>query len=423
MKFLVKNLLILDKRSPFYQRKIDVEFQDGRILRIGDKLTLSENDTQIIQGNHLILSTAFVDINSCSGEPYRLEAETLQSLIDTSARGGYGFVAHMPPSDKWVQNKSDIAYLQHLNTDSICQVLPIGNLTKSNAPNTLSSMMDMKKSGAIAFSDGNEVMPKLEVLQNAFLYSKGFDGRIMVHPEKKEMSKNGQVNQGKISLNMGFKGIPKEAEMMAVNEVIQLAQYTDTNILFLNISCQESIQLIQKANKARKQFWISSSTLHIALEESSVEGYDTNFKINPPLRSQRDRKALIKAAQNNEIDILYSQHTPLTTEEKILEFDLAKAGAINAQTAVISTLETLGREYIETCIALMSSQPAAYLGIELPIFDTGALGHYTILDLESKEVFEHNQNLSLSKNSPFLGSSFSSKIIGLIAHGQMKFYV
>lgn len=422
MKYIIKNVLILDKRSSLYRKKMDVEVDKGRILRVDKNLSADKN-TQLIEGKKLILSTSFIDLNSTSGEPFRLEAETLDSFVEAASFGGFGYVAHIPDEGKHTQSKSDISYLKSKNSYSLTQVLPIGNLTKNDNDTVIAAMMDMKLAGAVAFSDGNESTPSMGVLKNAMLYSKGFGGKLMIHPEKKVLSKNGQVNQGMVSLMLGYKGIPKEAEFMAVAEIIQLAQYTNTEILFLNITTPESLKLITAANKEKKQFYTSLSSAHLAFNETELKNYDTNFKLNPPLRSLRDQKALTKAALDQKIDIVYSQHTPCTPEEKVLEFDLANSGVINLQTSVLACIDALGVENIETCIDVMSINPARYLGIEQPPCEVGVSGSFTILDLNTSSEFTIKNNKSKSSNSPFLGKKFSSKIVGLISNNKQKFYI
>lgn len=421
MKCIIKNVLILDNRSPFYKKKIDIEVDKGKIVRV-DKNLAPDKSHRIVEGKELILSTAFIDINASSGEPFRLEAETLDSFIDTAGRGGFGYVCHMPGQGKYTQSKSDIAFLKSKNHTSICQVLPIGNLTKNDNESVISAMMDMKQAGAVAFSDGNELTLSLGVLKNAMLYSQGFGGKLMLSPDKKGLSKKGQVNQGIMSLMLGYKGIPKEAEFMAVAEIIQLAQYTNTEILFLNITTPESLKLIGAANKEKKQFYTSISSLHLAFNEAVLNEYDTNYKLTPPLRSAKDQKTMIKAALEGKIDIVFSQHTPCTPEEKVLEFDLASHGVINLQTSVLVCIEALDKDNIESCINLMSTKPADYLGIKMPVFEVGAIGSFTILDLKSSFDFNAKVNASKSVNTPFWGKKFSSKVVGLISNGKQQFF-
>lgn len=421
MSYLIKNVLILDNRSPYYHQIIDIELEDGRIVQIGKNIS-PQNNAIIIDGGKLILSPAFVDINATSGEPDDLEAETLESLIQVGAKGGYAYVAHIPNEKKMIQSKSDVAFLQSQNSNAVCKILPIGNITRTENDQVLAPLMDMRNAGAVAFSDGNDHTLKMNVLKNALLYTKGFKGKLMIHPEKKELSKNGHVNQGMISVSLGYKGIPKEAEYMAIQEIAHIAEYTDTNVLILNVTTPESIDIISQANKKSKRITSSVSSLHLLCDERSLEDYDTNYKLSPPLRSEKDRKKLIKALLDGKIDIVYSQHSPKTTEDKVLEFDLASNGAIHLQTSFLTCLEALGVDNVEKVIDLMSYQPSTFFEIKLPVFDQGVCGEFVIVDLEDTFVFTRELNASKSKNSPFFDKHFKGKIKGLIAHKTQTFF-
>jgi dihydroorotase len=158
------------------------------------------------------------------------------------------------------------------------------------------------------------------------------------------------------------------------------------------------------------------------MNEHEVKDYDTNFKLNPPLRSAKDQKAMIKAVREGQIDIVYSQHTPCTPEEKVLEFDQANVGAINLQTSAIACIDALGKDHLDACIDLLSLAPAEYLGLDLPAFDLGVSGAFTLLDLQADSILTSANNASKSKNAPFMQKPFSTKIAGLIANGKQQFY-
>ena len=420
MTYLIKDALILDKGSPYYQKTVDIAVENGVIIEISSNIS-SSNHT-LITGKRLVLSTAFVDIHAQSGEPQDLESETLHSFIESATAGGFAYVSHVPNDRKLTQTKSDIIFLQSENARSICQVLPYGNVTRTNDSKVLSAMMDMNEAGAVAFYDGNTNPLSLSVLKNALLYTKGFGGKVIVHPEKKELSKNGQVNQGKMSVSLGYKGIPSEAEFMAVQEIVDIASYVDAEILIMNITTEESIDAIVKANKKSKQIFTAVSSTHLLFEESMLQDYDTNYKLNPPLRSSTTKKAIVHAVLKGKIDMVCSQHTPCTTEEKCLEFDLASTGIINLQTSFLACLEALGEEHIEKCIELFSTNPAQYLGIPFPSVDIQTKGSFTLVDLEDEFELTAENNRSKSQNSPFFGRKMKGKIKGLISNGREIFY-
>lgn len=421
MRYLIKSALILDNKSPYYKKRVDFLVSDGKIAEIAPSITPPKN-TQLVSGKKLILTPGLIDINAQSGEPNNTEAETLLSLLDAGAAGGFAYICHQPSENASIENKSDVSFLHSQNTISASQIIAIGSITKREESAKLAEIMEMNEAGSLAISTGNSFTIKSDILSNAIQYVKGFRGRLMIHPEKKELSKNGQVNQGIMSLKLGYKGIPQEAEFIAVNEIVQLVEYNDFEVLVLNVSSPFSIERLKKGNKTKKRFYTSTSSSHLLLDETFLAEYDTNYKLNPPLKKEADVKKLRKAVLDGDIDIIYSQHIPCTNEEKHLEFDLAHSGVINLQTAFLVCLESLGVENIEKCIEVMSINPANYLGIRLPEFKEGAEGSYTLIDLGDRTVFTEKMNRSKSKNSPYFERSFVGKIKGLISNHTQVFY-
>lgn len=397
---------------------MDFVVSNGKIIEIAPTLSPKPSDT-IIEGNNLILCTALIDINAHSGEPNRTEAESLTTLQAAAAAGGYAYIAHQPSRHAPIEEKSMVAYLRAQNVNHTCQILPIGSIVKSADKTKLANVLEMKEAGAVAFSTGNDQTLTVDILSNALQYLKGFGAKLMLHPEKKELSKNGQINQGVMSIQMGFKGIPREAETMAVEEIFPILSYNDAEALIMNISTSDSIEKIKKHNQKKHQITTAVSSLHLSLDQSELVDYDTSYKLSPPLRSKKDVAALQKAALDGDIDIIYSQHTPCTPEEKMLEFDHADEGATNLQTAFLATVQALGLDHIERCIEMMSTRPAAYLGIELPPFGEGVLGSYTLVDIGDKTVFTPATNLSNSVNSPYFHREFQGKIKAVISNQQI----
>lgn len=421
MKHLVKNILILDKKSSFYQKKLDFLVSDGRIVDIAKNINLPKNAT-LISGKKLALSPAFVDLYVTSGEPSYTESETLASLQKAATHGGYSHICHQPTTQTVIEDKAMIAYLQSVNQNSGSQVKPLGGLLTRGAQSKMSEMLDMYHAGALAFSSGIDQHIPLEVFSNILRYAKGFDAKIMIHPEKRNLSNHGQVNQGKMSLMLGYKGIPQEAESIAVQEIIDIAFYQDKPVCILNVTTTESIDRIRRANRRKKIITSATSSLHVFFSEMDQKEYDTNLKLTPPLRSERDVKRLRKALIDGDIDMVYSQHIPRTTEEKILEFDMAEVGAINLQTSFLALLNALGLDQLERCIELSSTNPAKFLGIDIPAFEKGEFASHTILDIGSKSNFDTEDNCSKSKNSPFLGRQFDGSIVGLISNQTQSFF-
>jgi dihydroorotase len=421
MKHLIRNVLVLDKKSPHYQHRLDILVVSGLIAEIGVKLA-APTKCEIVEGRNLIISTAFVDLYAQSGEPNCSEAESLSSLSETAVQGGFAYVCHQPSERAEIENKASVAYIQQINSKLPIRILPVGAITRHDNPQQLASLLEMSREGAVAFSSGYHHSMDLDILSNAIQYAKGFGGKLMVHPEKKKLSKNGQINQGKMSLTMGYKGIPQEAESIAISEIIDIASYHQQPILILNVTSSDGLDRIRRANKNGQQIIGSTSSLHLALNENMLSEYDTNFKLNPPLRSEKEVKKLRKAVLDGDIHIVYSQHIPRTIEEKRLEFDQAEVGAINAQTSFLAVLDALGQDQIEMCIEVCSTNPANYLNIDLPTLELNATGAFTIIDLGDTTDWTKERNRSRSHNSPFFGRTFSATIKGVVAHNTQAFF-
>jgi dihydroorotase len=419
MQFLLKSVKVLDSQSTYYHKVVDIEFSHGKISQIADSLPLKP-DFQLIEGKELCIATGFIDMNAQSGEPHFSVAENMASLEHSAAKGGFTHVCHFPSENHAIENESDVYFLKSKNR-GIVNILPVGSITQKKNAKNMAELYDMHTAGAVAFSNGNEMGIDADTLINTLNYTKSFGGKLLIHAEKNRLTKNGQVNQGLYSLMTGFKGIPKEAELLAVKEVVELAKYTQNFPTLINISTAESLEYIREI---KKEFPITCgiSSIHLALNDEKTLEFDTFYKVNPPLRSETDRKALCEGVLDGTIDFVYSQHIPWTEEEKHLEFDLAAFGIINLQTSFLLALQHLGKEAIEPIIRVFSSNPAAYLNLNLGTIAEGKTGSFTLFDLEDITVFSNSENKSKSKNSPFFGSSFQGKIKGIIHEEKALFF-
>lgn len=421
MSLLLKSIKILDPSSPFNNQIVDIEVVDGQITAIEKEISLKK-DYKEVKGEELCISKGWVDIHAQSGEPFNTSAESLDSLLESAEKGGFTHVAHFPTSDSPAESKSDIYFISNYSSTSPTTILPIGSIYKAQNPSQLTEMLEMKQAGAVGFTNGNNSSIKPNILVNALNYAKAFNGKILLHSEKKDLSHNGQVNQGVHSVMTGYKGIPKEAEYLAVRESIELAKYCNHEVLLLNITTAESLEAIKEAKKRGQKIWAAVSSFHLLNDDSCILDYDTNYKVNPPLRSTSDMKKIRKAVQEGVIDILYSQHIPKVVEDKHLEFDLASFGVVNLQTSFLATLKALGKEQIDAIISSFSERPAQYFGIEMPSVDIHAIGSYTIFDLKQKTNYSESIHASKSKNTPFFNTTFDGSVLGIISKGTHRLF-
>lgn len=419
MQFLLKSIKVLDPNSTYYKKVVDIEFDHGKISQIANELPLKPN-FKLIEGKEMCISTGFIDMNAQSGEPHFSVAENMVSFENSAAKGGFTHVCHYPNENASIENESDIYFLKAKN-QGLVNVMPVGSITQKKNAKNMAELYDMHSAGAIAFTNGNEKGMDSDTLINALNYSKSFDGKLLIHAEKNSLTKNGQVNQGLYSLMTGFKGIPKEVELIAIKEIVELAKYTQKFPTLMNISTAESIEYIREI---KKEFPITCgvSSIHLALNDEKTLEFDTFYKVNPPLRSENDRNALCNAVLDGTIDFVYSQHIPWTEEEKHLEFDLAAFGIINLQTSFLLTLEKLGKDAIEQIIKVFSTNPAKYLNLNLGSIEVGKTGSFSIFDLEDNTIFSNSENKSKSKNSPFLNQTFKGKIKGIINSEKAIFF-
>jgi dihydroorotase len=242
----------------------------------------------------------------------------------------------------------------------------------------------------------------------------------MLHCENNSLSKNGQVNQGLHSIYTGFKGIPNEAEFMAIEEAIQIARYTGSEILIANVSTKEGVAYIANAKKNNLNIKASTASFYLLMDDQNILEYDTCFKTNPPLRSKEDVLALRNAVLDGTIDMVYSQHTARTEEEKNLEFDLASFGMINIQTYFLTLLSSFEAKDYSKIITACTDHPASMLEINLPTIDKGAKGKFMLFDMGDTTFFDKKENASKSINSPYLDQTISGKIKAIFTPSQTK---
>jgi dihydroorotase len=276
-------------------------------------------------------------------------------------------------------------------------------------------MYDMHNAGAIAFSDGLHVSPSAGMIERALLYVKAFDGLVMTHPEDKSVSKNGMMNEGALSTRLGLPGAPALAEEIAVSRDLYLLEYTASKLHMLDISVRGSVALLRAAKKKKLKLSASVNAYNLLLDESAVGQYNTSAKLNPHLRTKDDITALIKGIQDGTIDTITSQHNPQDEECKRLEFDKADFGMIGLETSyAASNTALMGKVDATKMVELFSLNARTILGLPATGFAEGENADLTLFDPDMKWTFTEKDIRSRSKNTPFIGATFTGKAIGII---------
>lgn len=418
MNILIKSAQIIDSNSPFNGKTMDVLIENGIIRSVKPKISPDKN-VKVIEAKNLHVSTGWFDMQVNFCDPGFEFKEDLHTGMKAAASGGFTGVAVVSSTNPPIHSKSEVQYILNKTAASIVDVYPIGTLSHKQEGKDLSEMYDMQQAGAIAFSDDKKTVENAGLLMRALLYAQNFDGLIITHCDERSISLDGKMNEGITSTKLGLKGIPALAEEVMVNRNIFLADYTNSNIHIANVSTQRSVELIKKAKTSGLKVTASINAYNIALDDSVLMGFESNYKTNPPLRTKVDMEALQKGIADGTIDAITSDHRPQDIESKDLEFDLAANGMIGLETAFALINTNKGKIKLETIIEKLSNNPRKILKLKQPKIAEGELANLTIFDPELEWVFEKKNIQSKSVNSPFIGSKLTGKVIGIINKKQV----
>lgn len=418
MNILIKSAQIIDSGSPFNGKIMDVLIENGIIRSVKPKISPDKN-VKVIEAKNLHLSPGWFDMQVNFCDPGFEFKEDLNSGMKAAAAGGFTGVAVVSSTNPPIHSKSEVQYILNKTAGSIVDVYPIGTLSHKQEGKDLSEMYDMQQAGAVAFSDDKKTVENAGLLMRALLYAQNFDGLIITHCDERSISLDGKMNEGITSTKLGLKGIPALAEEVMVNRNIFLADYTNSAIHIANVSTQRSVEMIKKAKTSGLKVTASINAYNIALEDSVLMGFESNFKTNPPLRTKSDMEALQKGIADGTIDAITSDHRPQDIESKDLEFDLAANGMIGLETVFALINTNKGKIKLETIIEKLSGNPRNILKLKQPKIAEGESANLTIFDPELEWVFEKKNIQSKSANSPFIGSKLKGKVIGIINKKQI----
>ena len=419
---LIKNVTIIDARSKHHRKKRDVLVRNGKIESIKSKIENGKTK-KTVEADGAYLSIGWLDVGVQTGDPGYEHREDLQSVSEAAAAGGYTGIACLPNTSPAIHSKSEVLYLKNNAKDSLVDLFPIGAVSQNCEGVDITEMYDMRKAGAVAFSDGKNAIQNSGLMKRALLYVKAFSGLVMNHPHDANISEGGQINEGIVSTSLGMKGIPRLAEELMVQRDIYLTRYTDSRLHCSNISSATSEELVRNAKKEGLKVTASVSIFNLIFSEERMMDFNSQFKVIPPLREEADIKALQKGLKNGTIDLLTSNHRPVEEEGKKLEFQNADFGALGLQTtyALYNTHLTKVID-LESFVEKVATRPRELLNLELPQIEEGASANLTIFDPNPVWTFEKKDILSKSKNSPIIGMELKGKVLGVVNNGKVKVF-
>ncbi|MDB4088184.1 dihydroorotase [Flavobacteriales bacterium] len=410
---LLKSAKIIQPSSSFHLQSKDILITDGIITQIEDNIP-AKPEYETIEHDNLHVSAGWIDIKANLREPGEEWKETLESGSKAAKFGGFTQVIVSPATQQPIDSSNRVEFIVNKSSKLPITISPLGTLSDKHEGNELSEMYEMSQAGALAFTDDKSDV-NTGLMSKALLYSKNINKLIISFPNDKYLSNKGQMHEGEISTKMGLKGIPTLSEELRISRDLSLANYNNSPIHFSCISSAKSVELIKQAKQNGTKVTCDIAAHQLFFTDESTKEFDSNYKVLPPFRTQSDIEALISGLKEGTIDAICSDHTPHDIESKELEFDLADFGIIGLETAFASANSILKDKLsLEAIIDKMTVTPREILGISLPAIKEGHKAELTYFNPFEKWTFEKKDIKSKSKNTPFIGTEFTGKALGVI---------
>ena len=410
MNILLRSATIIDANSPaIHQKKRDIHIKDGIIQKISAKIDTPKGAKEIKLDN-LHVSLGWFDTSISFGEPGFEERETISNGLKVAAASGFTDILLNPNTNPTPDTSSDIIFLKERSKNAATNLYPIGNLTTTGNGEHLAELFDMHNAGAVAFYDYKNSLKNANLLKIALLYAQNFSGLVLSYPEEHQIKGKGTVHEGEVSTKLGLKGIPSLSEELQIARDLYILEYTGGKLHIPTISSAGSVKLIAEAKKKGLDVTTSVAIHNLILSDAELESFDANYKVKPPLRTQKDIKALLKGLQNGTIDFVTADHTPIDVEQKRVEFDNAAFGSIGLESA-FGALHTILNT--EDTVALLTKGRKRF-GIKNPQLKEGEKACLTLFNPEDAYTFDLSVIKSTSKNSIFKGRPLKGSVYGII---------
>lgn len=393
----------------------DVLVRDGRIEEIfvgGLKRRVPANCLELDMTG-LWVVPGLIDMHVHLREPGQEYKEDIASGTRAAAAGGFTAVACMPNTSPVNDCRAVTTQILAAAVGASARVYPVGCISKGSRGEELAEYGEMRAAGVVALSDDGQPVVNSQLFRRALEYAGNFDLPVISHAEELSLSKGGAMNEGLMAIRLGLRGIPAAAESVAVYRDLALAGLTARPVHIAHVSTGEAVSLIRRAKALGQPVTAETAPHYFSLTDQAVGKYDTNAKMNPPLRSERDRQAVLTGLADGTLDAIATDHAPHSSLEKELEFDQAANGIIGLQTALPLTMELVALGVITPgrLVELLSVNPARILGVEGGNLTPGVRADLTVIDAEKKFVFTADSVLSKSCNTPFIGRAFTGKAV------------
>jgi dihydroorotase len=394
-----------------YDKAADVLLADGRVAQVGARLPAK--DAEVVDVTGLVVCPGFIDIHTHLREPGREDKETIASGTRAAAAGGFTAVCAMPNTDP-VNDNAGItrSILEKARLEGTVRVYPIGAITRGSLGQELAEYGDLREAGCVAVSDDGKPVASARMMRRALEYARAFDLTVIDHCEEPTLSENACMNEGPVATLLGLRGVPAAGEAMVVARDVLLAELTQGKLHVAHLSATASVEAVRRGKARGVRVTAEATPHHLLLTDAAVRdsGYDTSTKMNPPLRSEADRRAVIEGLRDGTIDCIATDHAPHTVDDKKVEYDHAAFGIVGLETAVALCLDRLvGRKLLDlrALVRLLSASPARILGLPGGTLAPGSPADVTVLDLKRKRSVDASRFQTKGRNTPFGGWSLT----------------
>lgn len=423
MKTLIKHSKIFSPKSTYHNSTGDILLENGSIKEIAP--SIKKTADKIVSGKNLVTSSGYFDLRSVSKDPGFEGMDTLETLSKDASSGGFTHISILPNTEPVISSKESLHYFHQFSNDTLVQILPIAAVTKKCEGIDFTEMWDLHNHGAVAFSDGLKSVWNADIFLKTLQYLAPKGALLINTPVEPTLSLYGQMHEGETSVMLGLKGIPSAAEEVMLQRDLKLLEYCSIKsnkpvLHFSGISSAEGVALIRKAKEQGLPISADVHYLNLCFTDKDLMSFDTNLKQDPPLRSSKDQKALLKGLKDGTLDAISSFHHPLDTEHKMCEFDQASPGSLGLNT-LLPALLTYTKLPLETILEKIAIAPYAIMRKEIRPIALDAEANLTVLDLEEETHLEEKSIFSASKNSPFLGQTLKGKIMAVF-NNQKAFF-
>ncbi|MHB8792124.1 MAG: dihydroorotase [Thermoleophilia bacterium] len=418
---VIRDARVFDPASGIDART-DVLVEKGQITRIASGKG-NVGDARVVDGAGRLLLPGFVDLHAHLRSPGREDEEDMASGTRAAAAGGYVTICAMPNTDPVVDNAAVIASLAEVaEAEAIIRVAFLGSISRGEKGGHLSDMWDMAGAGAVGFTDDGRPVADAGLLRAAFQAAKNVNLPLSLHCEDLDLAGAGVMNEGTVSARLGLAGIPATAESADVARNLDIALYEDARVHIAHVSCARSLAAIDLARRSGCAVTCEATPHHLVLNDEAVSSLDAGFKMNPPLRDEADRMALVEALASGVIDCIATDHAPHASQEKEAPFEEAPFGVVGLETAfavLYSELVLPGAVSLEALVQAMSTNPARAFGLPVPAITEGQEANLCLVDVDEEYEIDPAGFYSKSRNSAFAGRKVRGRVLLTLAAGRM----